>query len=156
MFRKILVPYDGSKHSEIALNKAIYLARLIKGSEVVILTVIEEVKAPTLVFDTKVRNYKTGEATTLSSYLRDLQKDMRYKMINTLDELRRRYDNSVQIRTLVSVGRPEVEIIEYANNQNADLIVMGSRGLKGISRLLMGSVSRTVSEKANCTVMIVR
>lgn len=156
MFKKILVPYDGSKHSEISLNKAIYLAKLIKGSEVVILTVIEEVKAPTLVFDTNVRNYKTGEATKLSSYLRDLQKDIRYKMTNRLDELRRRYDNSVQIRTQVSVGRPEVKIIEYANNQHADLIVMGSRGLKGISRFLMGSVSRTVSEKVKCTVMIVR
>jgi nucleotide-binding universal stress UspA family protein len=156
MFKKILVPYDFSKHAEIALNKAIYLAKLIKGSEVVIITVIEGFKPPTLVFDTKVRNYKTGEATTLSTYLRDLQKDVRYKMTNRLDELRQRYDNLVQIRTVVSVGRPEVKIIEYVNNQHADLIVMGSRGLKGISRLLMGSVSRTVYEKAKCTVMIVR
>lgn len=138
------------------LIRLIYLTKLIKGSEVVILTVIEEIKAPTLVFDTNVRNYKTGEATKLSSYLRDLQKDIRYKMTNRLDELRRRYDNSVQIRTLVSVGRPEVKIIEYVNNQHADLIVMGSRGLKGISKFLIGSVSRTVSEKVNCTVMIVR
>lgn len=43
MFKKILVPYDGSKHAEIALSKAIYLAKLINGSEVVILTVLEEV-----------------------------------------------------------------------------------------------------------------
>jgi nucleotide-binding universal stress UspA family protein len=79
MFKKILVPYDGSKHAEIALSKAIYLAKLIKGSEVVILTVLEEFNTPTLIFDRKVRNYKTGEATTLSSYIRDLQKDMRNK-----------------------------------------------------------------------------
>jgi nucleotide-binding universal stress UspA family protein len=83
MFKKILVPYDGSKHAEIALSKAIYLAKLIKGSKVIIVTVLEEVKAPPLVFDTKVRNYKTGEATTLSSYMRDLQKDMRNKMTET-------------------------------------------------------------------------
>jgi nucleotide-binding universal stress UspA family protein len=156
MLEKILVPYDGSKYAEIALNKAIYLAKLIKGSEVVILTVLEEVKTPTLVFDTQVRNYKTGEATTLSSYIRDLQKDMRNKMTKRLDEIRQRYDSSVQIRTLVSVGRPEVKIIECANNLHADIIVMGSRGLKGISKLLMGSVSRKVSERVNCTVMIVR
>jgi nucleotide-binding universal stress UspA family protein len=156
MFKKILVPYDGSKHAEFALSKAIYLAKLIKGSEVVILTVLEEVNTPTLIFDRKVRNYKTGEATTLSSYIKDLQKDMRNKMTKRLNELRQRYDNSVQIRTLVSVGRPEDKIIECANNLHADIIVMGSRGLKGISKLLMGSVSRKVSERVNCTVMIVR
>ena len=73
MFKKILVPYDGSKYAETALSKAIYLAKLVKGSQVVILTVLE-VNTPTLVFDRKVRNYKTGEATTLSSYMLDLRK----------------------------------------------------------------------------------
>jgi nucleotide-binding universal stress UspA family protein len=77
-------------------------------------------------------------------------------MTRRLDELRQRYDGSVQVRTLVSVGRPEVKIIECTNNLHVDIIVMGSRGIKGISRLLMGSVSRKVSERANCTVMIVR
>lgn len=114
MFKNILVPYDGSKQAEIAVNKAIYLSKLIKGSEVVILTVLEEVNTPTLVFDRKVRNYKTGEATTLSSYMRDLQKDMQNKMTNRLDELRQRYDDSVRIRTLISVGRAEDKIIECA------------------------------------------
>lgn len=156
MFKKILVPYDGSKHAEIALNKAINLSRLIKDSEVVVLTVLEELNTPTLVFDRKVRNYKTGEATTLSTYMRDLQKAMRNKMTRRLDELRQRYDGSVQVRTLVSVGRPEVKIIECTNNLHVDIIVMGSRGIKGISRLLMVSVSRKASERANCTVMIVR
>lgn len=88
--------------------------------------------------------------------MRDLQKDMQNKMTNRLDELRQRYDDSVRIRTLISVGRPEDKIIECANNLHADIIVIGSRGLKGISKLLMGSISRKVSERVNCTVMIVR
>jgi nucleotide-binding universal stress UspA family protein len=64
----------------------------------------------------------------------------------------------VKIRTVVLVGRPEDKIVEFANRQNVDLIVMGSRGLKGISRFIrgLGSVSRNVSEKVKCTVMIVR
>jgi nucleotide-binding universal stress UspA family protein len=62
----------------------------------------------------------------------------------------------VRIRTVVLVGRPEDKIVEFANRQNVDLIVMGSRSLKGMSRLLMGSVSRNVSEKVKCSVMIVR
>ncbi|HXV88265.1 MAG TPA: universal stress protein [Nitrososphaeraceae archaeon] len=65
-------------------------------------------------------------------------------MTNRLDELRRRYDNSVQIRILVCIVRPEVKIIKCANNQHADLVVMDSRCLKEIFKFLMGSVSRTV------------
>lgn len=156
IYSKILVPYDGSKHAEKALNKAVNLAKLIKGSKIIILNVIEEILTPPLVFPTRIRHYKTGEDTTLSTYFRDLQTDMRYKMINTLEKIKQKYENSVKIRTVVLVGSAEDKIVEYANRQNVDLIVMGSRGLKGISRFVMGSVSRNVSERAKCTVMIVK
>jgi nucleotide-binding universal stress UspA family protein len=156
MFRKILVPYDGSKQAENALNKAVYLAKLVSGSEIFILNVIDEIKFPAPMFDKKVRNYRTREATTLSSYLRDLQKEKRDKMKKKLDELKSKHQHSAQIRTLISVGRPEVKIVQYANNEHVDLIVIGHSDPKGISRFIMGSVSRTVSEKVNCTVMIVK
>lgn len=156
IYSKILVPYDGSKHAEKALNKAVNLAKLIKGSEIIILNVIEEILTPPSGFRTRIRHFKTGEDTTLSTYFRDLQTDMRYKMINTLEKIKQKYENSVKIRTVVLVGSAEDKIVEYANRQNVDLIVMGSKGLKGISRLLMGSVSRHVSEKVKCSVMIVR
>ena len=132
------------------------MAKLVKGSEIIIINVIDEIQTPPVVFPTKIRHYKTGENTTLATYFRDLQKDMQNNMINRLDEIKQKYQNSVRIRTTVTIGPAEVKIVEYANRQNVDLIVMGSKGLKGISRLIMGSVSRTVSEKVNCTVMIVR
>jgi nucleotide-binding universal stress UspA family protein len=156
IYSKILVPYDGSKHAEKALNKAVNLAKLIKGSKIIILNVIEEILTPPLVFPTRIRHYKTGEDTTLSTYFRDLQTDMRYKMINTLEKIKQKYENSVKIRTVVLIGSAGDKIVEFANRQNVDLIVMGSRGLKGISRFVMGSASRSVSERAKCTVMIVK
>ena len=156
IYSKILVPYDGSKYAEKAINKAVNLAKLIRGSEIIILNVIEEILTPPLVFPTRIRHFKTGEDTTLSTYFRDLQTDMRYKMINTLEKIKQKYKNSVKIRTVVLVGSAEDKIVDFANRQNVDLIVMGSRGLKGMSRWLMGSVSRNVSEKAKCSVMIVR
>ena len=67
IYSKILVPYDGSKYAEKALNKAVNLAKLIKGSEIIILNVIEEILTPPVVFPTRIRHYKTGEDTTLSS-----------------------------------------------------------------------------------------
>jgi nucleotide-binding universal stress UspA family protein len=155
-FSKILVPHDGSKYAEKALNKAVNLAKVMKGSEIIILNIMEEIPIPPTLFTTRVRHHKTGEDTTLSTYFRDLQTDMRHKMMGTLEEIKQKYKNSVRIRTAVLVGRPEHKIVEFANRHNVDLIVMGSRGLKGISRFVMGSVSRNVSEKAKCTVMIVK
>ena len=155
-FSKILVPYDGSKYAERALNKVVNLAKMMKGSEIIILNIMEEIPVPPALFTTRVRHHKTGENTTLSMYFRDLQTDMRHKMMDTLEELKQKYKDSVRIRTAVLVGRPEPKIVEFANRHNVDLIVMGSRGLKGISRFVMGSVSRNVSERAKCTVMIVK
>jgi nucleotide-binding universal stress UspA family protein len=47
-------------------------------------------------------------------------------------------------------------IIEYANEWKIDLIVLGTRGLTGFRKMLLGSVSASVLEKARCSVLIVR
>ena len=53
-------------------------------------------------------------------------------------------------------GDPAEAILDTASEQNADLVVVGDRGLSGVQRFLLGSVSRKVSEHAACNVMIVR
>jgi nucleotide-binding universal stress UspA family protein len=62
----------------------------------------------------------------------------------------------VEVETHVREGQPAEVIIDVANQEQADLIVIGSRGLTGIKRYLLGSVSTKVSEHAPCSVMIVR
>ena len=62
----------------------------------------------------------------------------------------------VEAETHAREGQPAEVIIEVANQVQADLIVVGSRGLTGIKRYLLGSVSSKVSEHAPCNVMIVR
>ncbi len=54
------------------------------------------------------------------------------------------------------VGRPDEEIVALAEELGAGLIVMGSRGLGGIRRALMGSVSDSVVRHAHCPVLVVR
>ena len=56
----------------------------------------------------------------------------------------------------VRLGRPAQEIVNLADNIGVGLIVMGSRGLGGIRRALMGSVSDSVVRHAHCPVMVVR
>ena len=53
-------------------------------------------------------------------------------------------------------GRPDETIVDFANQHDVDLIVIGSRGLGGYSRLLIGSVSNRVVHHSNCPVLVVR
>ncbi|MEA5611917.1 universal stress protein [Nodularia spumigena] len=53
-------------------------------------------------------------------------------------------------------GEPAVEIIRLANIYKADLVVIGSRGLVGMKRIVLGSVSTQVVEQANCSVLVVK
>ena len=53
-------------------------------------------------------------------------------------------------------GGPIREIVDFAERENVDLIVMGSHGRTGISRLLMGSVAEGVARRVPCPVMIVK
>ena len=65
-------------------------------------------------------------------------------------------DGSNVAQAHLRVGRPDEQIVALADEIGAGLIVMGSRGLGGLRRLLMGSVSDSVVRHAHCPVMIVR
>ena len=58
---------------------------------------------------------------------------------------------------MVLEGSVSDEILKFAKDNNIDLIVIGSKGLSGLSRLMsLGSISRKISELASCPVMIIR
>jgi nucleotide-binding universal stress UspA family protein len=61
-----------------------------------------------------------------------------------------------QADTLVREGVTRTEIVDMAADWNADLIVLGSHGRRGLERLLLGSVSDFVSRHAKCSVQIIR
>ncbi|AHY48029.1 Universal stress protein family [Rubrobacter radiotolerans] len=54
------------------------------------------------------------------------------------------------------MGRPDAEVVALAEEIGAGLIVLGSRGLGGMKRVLMGSVSDSVVRHAHCPVLVVR
>jgi universal stress protein E len=55
-----------------------------------------------------------------------------------------------------ALGRPEYAILEAARRERSDLVVVGSRGLSGVARVLLGSVSEYVATHAHCSVLVVR
>jgi nucleotide-binding universal stress UspA family protein len=65
-------------------------------------------------------------------------------------------DEGLVVETHARDGDPAEAILDVAQEQKADLIVVGNRGLTGIERFLLGSVSSKLSHHAPCSVMIVR
>jgi nucleotide-binding universal stress UspA family protein len=67
---------------------------------------------------------------------------------------RRRLDSST-VKVNVVIGRPDAEIVRFAQEHGADLIVMGTHGYNGVKRLLLGSVADHVVRLATCPVLVV-
>lgn len=163
---KILVPYDGSKQSDKALKKAVEFAELIrKGGtkiEINMLYVVSEMYVPPTLFDrdVNIKSKITGERLTSQQYLKEFYHEMKLKAKKMLETKKSKEIRSsdVMIRTYVTYGYPSDKILEFANKNQVNLIAIGSTGLSGLSKLkalTLGSVARTVSEKATCPVMIV-
>jgi nucleotide-binding universal stress UspA family protein len=65
-------------------------------------------------------------------------------------------DDGVRYRRAFIIGNPTFEIVEYAERNNIDLVVMGTHGWTGLSRLLMGSVAESVVRRAPCPVLTIK
>jgi nucleotide-binding universal stress UspA family protein len=65
-------------------------------------------------------------------------------------------ERGLQADTIVAQGDPGEAIVQVANERNADLIIVGHRGLNQFERLLLGSVSSKVVHRATCDVLVVR
>jgi nucleotide-binding universal stress UspA family protein len=157
VFKTILVPYDGSEMSDKALDKAVEIAKLIKGSKIIIIHVIPEI--PTPVFLKEIRSPKTGERVTFSEYMESLYEHIESEMKEKLKERKEKYSKfGLDIEIYITTGKPTEKILEYSNDIKADLVVIGSTGVTGISKFFkgLGSVSRNISEKVSCPVLIVR
>lgn len=160
--KKILVPYDGSNPSENAVKQAVKLANNFSDrSEIILLNVVQEVVLPPVMFETpRFRSKITGDEITTAGLAKELCQQMKEAGIKMLNEKRQQImektSNRIEVRTKVLIGYPSDKIIEYAKEENVDLIIIGNVGLSGMSKFrALGSVSRNVSERASCPVIIV-
>jgi nucleotide-binding universal stress UspA family protein len=79
-------------------------------------------------------------------------------MLKMLGENKKKYTHiDIKIENLLLHGYPPEKIIEFANNEKVDLIAIGNIGLCGLSKVkALGSISRSVSERTGCPVLIVQ
>jgi nucleotide-binding universal stress UspA family protein len=157
MYKKILVPYDGSEPSDKALDHAVHIAKMSGKSEVILLYVIAEF--PTYHFiERPARSIKTGEKTTVSQYLKEVYELMEESANDVLDKKKEdiKKTTGLEIGTKLLTGHISNSIIDFAAKEKDDLIVIGHVGRSGMSKIRsLGSVSRSVSERAPCPVMII-
>lgn len=145
-YKKILVAVDGSEASLRAARAAINLASLM-GAKLVVLSVVE---LPLLVDQTPA-----GSQLGVGYYLEEARRQLERVVAGVAEEAARQ---GVEAERVVVEGATSVvqAITEKASERGVDLIVVGTRGLGGFKRLLLGSVSSGVVSHAHCSVLVVR
>lgn len=154
------MPYDGSKPSENALREAAKLAAALKDrADIVVLNVVQEMPTPPMMTDMRFKSTQTGDKISFRELSKELCQEMKDAVSKDLEGKKRKIEASASnlaIKTKVLVGYPADKIIEFAEDEKPDVIVMGNTGLGGFSKFkALGSVSRSVAERAKCPVMIV-
>jgi nucleotide-binding universal stress UspA family protein len=140
MFKKILVGFDGSEGAKLALKEAVKLAKQL-NSEITALWV----KSSLPHFPETIDEIEE-ENSLANSYFKKLTKE-----VHTIGN-----EFGKEIKIISKPGNPAKTIIEYAENNSCNLLVMGSKGNSGLWGNLLGHVSDKVSENAHCSVLIVR
>lgn len=145
MFRKMLVPVDGSPHSKRAVEAAIDLARRLQAS-VHLLHVIRNLSLPVEIMEMIV----AGEITESRSEI--LQNSAQI----ILDNARHSFEEAglTEITADYVIGDPAYKILEYAEENGVDLIVIGHRGL-GPHNGLLGGVSRKLLNMTTISCLVV-
>jgi nucleotide-binding universal stress UspA family protein len=172
VFHKILVPYDSSAASNKALSTAFEIAKMSEESarlhksggviSIILLHVVPEIPVPPAFIGSPLRRLseKTGEPITIREYLKEANQEMKTSAIKMLDQKIREYKinvKNIKVQPKVTIGLPADKIMETATEENVDLIVIGTVGLKGVSKIkALGSVARNISERAKYPVMLVR
>ena len=157
MFRKIIVALDLDETCAALFNKALELSQA-TGAELVLLSVLSpngDGTLPLLSYPGMTGYPLTMDETVWSVYQ---QRYQAYKE-RGLAALSRLTDQAtavgVQTKYIQVTGNPGWTICDRAKSQQADLIIVGSHGRRGLSEMLIGSVSNYVTHHAPCSVLVV-
>lgn len=135
---KVLVAVDGSEHSELAVKRAGQYTKLAEV-DLVLVTVLEDVVSYTKIPNTLVYQERRKSA---ESVLRKAKKSLK--------------EHGVDCKTRLAAGPVAAEIVRIAEEEKVTSIFIGSRGLRGLKRMLLGSVADDVIRHAHCAVTIIR
>ncbi|MFD2759833.1 universal stress protein [Lentibacillus juripiscarius] len=138
MFKRILLATDGSKHSVRSADHAIQLAHQFDGTIDVVYVVDSQTS-------------KTDVLHNDNKY--EIEHKRKEKIKSVQDQIRQ-FDIDFKVHILH--GEPGPTIVDFANTNDFDCIVIGSRGLNNLQTMILGSVSHKVAKRADCPVLIVK
>jgi len=147
MYKRLLVAVDGSEQSYKALDHAVAIAEKC-GSEIVLLTVIPPMIAPCF------QDLKFGP--TFNSKYYESVNEIYQNTLNDVYERASTKHPNLNIRTILREGRPSANIVDVAEKEKCEMIVMGSRGIGGITGWMLGSTSRRVADSCKKPVLIIK
>jgi nucleotide-binding universal stress UspA family protein len=142
-FKEIVMPTDFSEHSLRAVDYGVEIAERF-SSHLTLIYVIE----PLL---------QAADLTWTTVDFEELNKAHKQTAEKQLAQIvEERVSEETPCDTTILFGKPFVEILKFAKEENADLIVMATHGRGAISHLLMGSTAEKVVRKASCPVLTVK
>ena len=147
MFKKIIVPVDGSESAWRALDQAIALAGKFEG-ELIVLTVIQPYNNAALLAVPLDHNIISKSNEDLEEIGKGVLKAAEMKI--------KEEGFAGKVDYKLELGHPSERILAAAKYENVDAIGLGSRGLSGIAEFFLGSVSSKISQYANVPVLIVK
>lgn len=153
LYERILVPFDGSKFAKKALDEAIKISQNTEGTIYLctVITVSNVIPPGSLMGLIKNMTAKEIHSKLIKSAKIEAERTLSYQA-SVCKSKGVKADYKIIIN-----GNISDEILKTAKQKLVDLIVIGSQGLHGINRIkTLGSVSRKVSELADCAVLIVR
>ena len=146
MYQKIMVPLDGSALAECVLPHVESIAKGCGASSVVFVRVVEPIYLPTgsdfAFSDKELQQMRSEQIAAAQDYLKKWVDRLKY--------------NSTNFQSEVIEGRPADSLVEYAEKNNVDLIVIATHGRSGVSRWVWGSVADRILRSACVPVLMIR
>ncbi|HMK53547.1 MAG TPA: universal stress protein [Methanobacteriaceae archaeon] len=148
MYKKILLPTDGSEYAEKAGEHAIWIADK-SISEIIVLNVVDTYYLKSLpqkdLKDELEKELDTEGNQAVQKFAKSLESSQ-------CDG----YCKNVILTTQIKEGKPADEILKTIEEEDIDLVVMGASGKNALNKFILGSVTERVTRSAKCAVLIVK
>jgi len=148
VYKKILLPTDGSEYANKAAEHAVWLASSTRA-ELIVLNVIETSSLVGL------------PAEDLIVRIKEMLKEEGRKSLEKISQIaeEKKIDDEchgeVKLNMITEEGSPSDIIVKKVKEENIDLVVMGTSGKHGLDRFLLGSVAENVVRSAPCPILVV-
>ncbi len=138
MYKKILLPTDGSGYAEQEVDRVTQL--IADGGEIIVLSVAGKL---------------TSSAFQSRRHVRRVNEGLKKEAEESVEKMKNLFDDNLNVRTIVKTGFPAETINKVAEEEGVELIVISASGKSGLKRFFIGSVAEKVLKTAEIDVLLV-